>query len=129
MRGGVAVAAVVALALLLGLRLTPDRQGLVVLSGQRVPELCLSKARTGQPCPGCGFGRSVIEAAKGRIESSRALHPAGVFLAAWLWSVALLSVVLVLARRAGPGAVVEAGVYLAGLVVACLFAAAASLAR
>lgn len=63
---------------------TPEGDGLVGPGGWRVPELCLTKRLTGQPCPTCNLGRSIVLAAHGDVARSRKLHRGGVLVAAWL---------------------------------------------
>jgi len=77
-RIAVSLAMAAVLGTLLSFRVSPEGGGLLVPGGLRIPELCVSKLTTGLPCPGCGFGRSVVLAARGQLERSAAFHPAGV---------------------------------------------------
>jgi hypothetical protein len=79
--GLVALAAVVAP---LAVGLTPDRDGLELAWGTRLPELCMSKRLTGEPCGSCGMGRSYVLAVHGDLGQSLALHPGGALLWCWL---------------------------------------------
>ena len=56
----------------------------VVLWGHEFPSTCIHRALTGRRCPGCGLTRSVVLAFDGRLADARAMHPSGVWVAAWL---------------------------------------------
>lgn len=72
--------------LFLGLGLlspTAAGDGLALPGGARLPELCLTKRLTGEPCPSCGLGRSLVLAVHGQLRASRAQHPGGLLLLGW----------------------------------------------
>jgi len=64
----------------------------------RLPETCASKLLLGRPCWGCGLTRSTVLALAGQWQASRATHPTGVWLAAFLVVQLLARLVLVLIR-------------------------------
>lgn len=109
-----AAAALIALA-----ALAEAGPGGIYLFGRRLPETCLHRVLTGRPCPGCGMGRSIVLAVQLRLGASRATHPAGVFLAAWLLAQAAARVALALVRPKGRRAwIADVGVSSAGFVAA-----------
>ena len=100
-------------------RVTPQE---LTVFGRRVPETCLVKAATGRPCPGCGTARSVVLALQLRLGESAEMHPAGLYVAAWLAGQALVRVLLGVIRP------VSRRVWIADLAVsAATLAAAANL--
>lgn len=56
-----------------------DGREQVAASGRSLPPLCLFRAVTGLPCPGCGITRSVVDLAHGEISASFRHHPFGIF--------------------------------------------------
>jgi len=49
----------------------------VQVGGTAIPNICMFRAYTGLPCPGCGLTRSLIAAAHGKIRRSFSLHRLG----------------------------------------------------
>ncbi len=67
------------------------RLGWLALPGlSRALPLCLFKAVTGLPCPGCGMGHALILALNGRFAESFAAHPLGMPLLA-VWTASLVA--------------------------------------
>lgn len=94
------------------------RLGWVTLAGMsRHLPLCLFKAVTGLPCPGCGMGHAVILALNGRWAESFAAHPLGIPLLA-VWTASLVAPRKLPRLKGATGAVVLGlilGVYAARL--------------
>lgn len=57
----------------------------VAFLGQPLDEPCPYLAQTGDPCPNCGFTRSLMWAGRGRLWRAAGYHPAGAAL--WIWMV------------------------------------------
>lgn len=76
----------IACAAWLGLAATAAAMGAgwIAPSGLDSVTLCLFRAVTGLPCPGCGMGHALIAAFRGNWAASFRLHPLGVpFLLVW----------------------------------------------
>jgi hypothetical protein len=56
----------------------------VVLWGHTLPRMCLVSWLTGRPCPGCGTTRSLVLLFAGHWRLARAMHPAAIWLGAWI---------------------------------------------
>ena len=92
---GIATAvALVALALPLMFEVTPAGDGLRVVGGPRIPELCLVKRLTGHPCASCHLGRSVVYAVHGNLGASFSQHHLGIYFVTWLLAQAALRIAL-----------------------------------
>lgn len=83
-------------------RLTPGRAGgLLLLVAvavppswvERGPPLCLLKAITGLPCPGCGLIRSLVALGHGDLGAALYLHPLGPFVGLVLLVLAMAELV------------------------------------
>ena len=99
------------------------RLGLVSLSSAEAVKLCLFRALTATPCPGCGMGHALLFAFQGRWAESFAAHPLGIpFFAVWtfrlVWGAGnavkgrRFSEGFPLTLRNGSGALVLAGIFL-----------------
>jgi len=77
-----AVALLIAALVPRALSVTPDGDGLE-WRGRRLPNVCLERHLTGQPCDTCRLGRAVVLASQGRWGDSLAQHRGG--LVVWLW--------------------------------------------
>lgn len=67
------------------------RLGWLTLDGMaRALPLCLFKAVTGLPCPGCGMTHALILAMNGRFAESFAAHPLGLPVLA-VWTASLIA--------------------------------------
>lgn len=55
---------------------TPESPSLQV-GGITLPSICIFRATTGLPCPGCGLTRSIVAAAHGQLAASFSHHRLG----------------------------------------------------
>ena len=69
-----------AIGLSLVLEIRDERQVLVPVLNQPLPELCSFRRMTGLDCAGCGLTRSFISIGHGRIADAWHYHPAGLLL-------------------------------------------------
>lgn len=58
-------------------QVSPLGNSRVRVGGTALPDICMFRAYTGLPCPGCGLTRSLIAAAHGKIRRSFSLHRLG----------------------------------------------------
>lgn len=58
-------------------QVSPFGYSQVEVGGIALPDICMFRAYTGLPCPGCGLTRSLIAAAHGKIRRSFSLHRLG----------------------------------------------------
>lgn len=58
-------------------QVSPLEDSRVRLGGAAIPNVCMFRAYTGLPCPGCGLTRSLILAAHGKIGLSFSFHRLG----------------------------------------------------
>ncbi len=58
-------------------QVSPLRDSRVRVGGAAIPDICMFRAYTGLPCPGCGLTRSLIAAAQGKIGLSFSYHRLG----------------------------------------------------
>ena len=57
---------------------SPPGDSPVRVGGMAIPNICMFRAYTGLPCPGCGLTRSLIAAAHGKIGLSFSFHRLGI---------------------------------------------------
>jgi len=58
-------------------------------AGEPAPYVCSFRARTGQPCLGCGGTTAFEAAARGRFSAAAAANPLGAFVGLAAWGLAL----------------------------------------
>jgi len=65
-------------------QVSPPGDSRVRVGGAAIPNICMFRAYTGLPCPGCGLTRSLIAAAHGEIGLSFSFHRLGLFTLAYI---------------------------------------------
>jgi len=53
------------------------------LGGLRLPNLCIYRLLTSEPCPGCGVTRAIALLTHGRVRAANQMHPSALWLGLW----------------------------------------------